>query len=429
LPGCFARDQLTSLSNKAQQIIILSGSPLCQNPRVQKEAVTLKAAGYKITVLGAWLTSAVKDQELELIDRLQIDYHPVLDWTQPDRAGQLRRFLSRLRMKVGSISHSTIGQESSWQIGYATSAMSKAARRLPADLFIAHSEAGLFVASQLLDRGNRIGIDMEDWFSEDLLPEARRKRPTKIVRALEEKLLRRASHVTCPSVAMSKALAIEFGCETPVVIYNAFPWRDRQQLDDLKRDRSRSEALSIHWYSQTLGPGRGLEDLFRALPFVRMKLELHLRGSLLPAGEQWLRGQIPNDWRSRVFVHPTVPDAELLSRISEHDIGFAGEMKYCRSRDLTVTNKMLHYLLAGLAVIASDTTGQREIALQAPDAIAIFQSGQVRQLAELINQFAERPENLAWAKAAALRAAEQKFCWEQTAPTLVRSVEHALLKK
>jgi len=50
---------------------------------------------------------------------------------------------------------------------------------------------------------------------------------------------------------------------------------------------------------------------------------------------------------------------DLLSRIAEHDIGFAGEMPHCRSRDLTVTNKILQYLLAGLAVVASGTAGQR----------------------------------------------------------------------
>jgi len=44
----------------------------------------------------------------------------------------------------------------------------------------------------------------------------------------------------------------------------------------------------------------------------------------------------------------------LLSRIAEHDIGFAGEMKHCRSRDLTVTNKILQYLLAGIAVVAGN---------------------------------------------------------------------------
>ena len=44
-----------------------------------------------------------------------------------------------------------------------------------------------------------------------------------------------------------------------------------------------------------------------------------------------------------MFVHPVVHNDELLSRIAEHDIGFAGEMKYCQSRDLTVTNKIFTF--------------------------------------------------------------------------------------
>ena len=115
------------------------------------------------------------------------------------------------------------------------------------------------------------------------------------------------------------------------------------------------QLRSIHWYSQTIGPGRGLEDLLAALPHLEHVAEVHLRGQPVVDFNAWLSVRVPQAWRHRVFVHSLVPNEQLLSRIAEHDIGFAGEMKYCKSRDLTITNKILHYLLAGLAVVASDT--------------------------------------------------------------------------
>ena len=124
-------------------------------------------------------------------------------------------------------------------------------------------------------------------------------------------------------------------------------------------------------------------------------------------------------------MHGLVSNAELLSRIAEHDIGFAGEMSIRRNRDLTVTNKILHYLLGGLAIIASDTAGQKEIAQRAPGAIQMYASGNPTALAQQLNELLGNPARLASAKDAALKAAEQSFCWERQAPELLHLVEAA----
>src|SRR5262249_53438318 len=146
---------------------------------------------------------------------------------------------------------------------------------------------------------------------------------------------------------------------------------------------------SIHWYSQTLGQGRGLEDLIAALPLLKSEAQIHLRGQPAAGFEEWLRTQIPDELRSRVFVHGLVTNSELLSRVAEHDIGFAGEGKYCRSRDLTITNKILHYLLAGLAVVASDTAGQREVAGYGADAVLLSPSGDPAALTARLDSLLE----------------------------------------
>ena len=142
--------------------------------------------------------------------------------------------------------------------------------------------------------------------------------------------------------------------------------------------------------------------------------------------DSWLSARIPEGWRQRIVLHDLVSNEELLSRISEHDIGFAGEMKYCRSRDLTITNKILQYLLAGLAVVASDTSGQREVAERARDAVLLYPSGDAAALAAQLDALLASPDRLRLAKAAALQAAEQTFCWERQERALVEAVRSAV---
>lgn len=267
---------------------------------------------------------------------------------------------------------------------------------------------------------------MEDWYSEDLLPETRNYRPLRLLHYLERQLLLYGAHATCPSYAMSEALAREYGCAPPSVIYNAVAWSERPSIDGMQRDRRDARVRSIHWVSQTLGEGRGLEDLFTALRFVRHKFEIHLRGVTTAGFKSSLMARVPEDWRNNVFIHDLVSNTELLSRIAEHDIGFAGEMKYCRSRDLTITNKILQYLQCGLAVVASDTAGHLEVAQHAPNAVFIYPSGNAEALARRLDELLDSPQCLRLAKASALQASETFFCWERQEDTLLEPITRLL---
>jgi glycosyltransferase involved in cell wall biosynthesis len=267
---------------------------------------------------------------------------------------------------------------------------------------------------------------MEDWFSEDLLPEARRHRPLGLLRSLEREVLSRGVYASCPSEAMSAALAAAYDCPPPTVVYNAFAWSDRQARDGASGDRRDRRIPSLHWFSTTLGPGRGLEDLLAATTLLDRDFEIHLRGNPAPGFAEWIRTRIPERRRERLWLHPLVANDRLLSRIAEHDIGFAGEQPECRSRDVTVTNKILHYLLAGLAVVASDTEGQREVAARAPGAVLLYRAGDARSLADALDRLLGSQDALADAKAAALAAARDTFCWERQEPILLDAIACAV---
>ena len=416
-------------SARQARIVLLSGNSLSHNPRVLKAAGALARAGHDVTVLGAWLDADLKAQDQRVLQRAPFRFVPVLDATQADWRETAAQFVRRARRKTAHLVHRVAGRESPIQLGDAVAPLLAHANDIAADLYVAHSEPALYAAWQLMRDGRRVGVDMEDWFSEDLLPQARKSRPLKLLRFLEAELLRCGAYASCPSCAMSEALAAAYGGNAPVVIYNAFAWADRPTFAGGRRDRHDPARPSIFWYSQTLGPGRGIEDLIAALPLLHGNAELHLRGRATPGMEAWIRSGLPEAWQRRVFVHPLAPNDELASCISEHDIGFAGEVPYCRNKDLTVSNKVLQYLLGGLAVVASATAGQREVAVQAPGAVTLYEPGNARSLADALDGLLRSPGKLGQAKQAALQAAQRTFLWEKQKPVLLDAMTAALSKE
>jgi glycosyltransferase involved in cell wall biosynthesis len=408
------------------RIVLISGNSLCHNPRVMKAASALARHGYDVHVLGAWLDADLKARDQAMLEQASFRFEPVFDATQAGFYSAAAHTLARARRKVANTVYLLTGWQSRDQLGYGIGRLMARARAFAADLYIAHSEPALYVAWRLMQDGRRSGVDMEDWYSEDLLADARARRPLNLLRKLESGLLVKGAFATCPSGAMSEALAAAYGGKPPAVIYNAFPAGERAAIDGVRKDRRNTGLPSIYWFSQTLGPGRGLEDLIAALPLFDRDVEVHLRGRATAGMTEWIRSQTPERWRQRVFLHPLVPNEELASRLAEHDIGFAGEQPYCRSRDLTVTNKILHYLLGGLAVVASDTAGQREVAMQASGAVTLYEPGNPAALAQALRTLIDSPDGLARAKAAALLAAQQTFCWERQEQILLRSIEAAL---
>jgi hypothetical protein len=409
----------------AQRIVLLTGNPLSTNPRVIKEAAALTKEGYEVRVLGAWSTEQGVEADKNLAAQCECAFVPLLP---PDTSGgKLHRLVQSAARKSAPWSR--------WSFGLMPCALARAARRFEPQLAIAHSEAALFAALALHRRGCKVGVDMEDWFSEDLPPEARRGRPVALLRRAERGLLRCASHATCTTEAMADALVRAYGCPRPERIYNVFPspvlpqqleLRDRSSASkSLNGTSSRGRAVrSIHWFSQTIGPGRGLEDLFGAAESLPDEWEIHLRGT---AGryEEWLASVIPAPVRHKVFVHAPVPAAELAERIAEHDIGFAGETASIRSRDLTATNKMFQYLQSGLAVLASETAGQREVAALAGSAVHLFRADDTEDLATKLGELTHNTALLREGRERA-RFAAQELCWEKEQQRFLKLVHRAL---
>ena len=401
------------------KILILIGGHLSTAPRPQKEAEALAQAGHEVIVRGFWFEPELVQRDRLLMAKKQWQFEPIVDFRPQNRWQNLS---IRVQSKIARIKYQRWGTFSPALLGYGAKAMLKTARQTRADLTIVHSEVGLWVANQLLDEGFKVGVDFEDWFSEDLLPEARATRPIEQLKQYEARLAKECKYCLATSEAMAKAIAKTYDVPKPTVIYNTFPSAERKHIDGKILDRQNLNLPSIHWFSQTIGAGRGLERLFAALNYLKTPVEIHLRGNYSENSQRLLEPLIPDRWRKQIFFHPTVANHELLSRIAEHDIGVALEPKDVCNTDLTISNKLFQYLQGGLTVVATNTLGQKEILSQYAQLGVLIPNDNPLTLANALNSLLQDSQKLNLAKNNALQIFQKNLCWENQAEILVNKV-------
>lgn len=402
------------------RIQIYIGRHLCTAPRPCKEADALAAAGHEVTVSGLWFDPRLVARDEALLADKPWRFEPYADCRPATVATRLRWRIVRARHRLARMVFIRTGRVLPDVFGYATRRLYAHARRSAADLLIFHSEGGLWAAQWLHRTGRRVGVDFEDWFSRDLPPENQHGRPILALAALEAAALCFGPYVLATSHAMSAALAEAYGAPAPTVIYNTFP------SPGPLPPRTASPRVRLHWFSQTLGPGRGLETLCAALPLLPPDWELRLLADD-PAGYMaTLLRLLPAGLHSRIFISPTVANAELGARIAAHDIGLALDVSDIPSRNLTITNKLFQYLQSGLAVAASDTAGHTEVLQRAPAAGELFAAGDPASLAAALTRLMTDRPRLAAAQAAALAASAIVFSHERQVPVYAALADRAL---
>ncbi len=396
----------------ARILVVSSGSP-CRNPRPVKEAGALGRAGHDVTLLTISESPELDAQELAITTGAPFRHESV--GRGVGRGGRLaQRIGTRLAVQA-----TIAGFESLRALGSAA-ALRRRVRGFGADLTIVHNEIPHAIGCELLRGGARVAADFEDWHSEDLLPSDRRGRPLGKMREVEQCLLRQAVYVSTTSHALGAGLHERYGGTVPVVITNSFP------LQPDPRRGVAGEPPAFFWFSQTIGPGRGLEEFCAAWSLTTQPSRLVLLGNQRPGFDRQLLAALPEHFRTRVSFLPLVSASELPGVIARHDIGLALEQSSIANRDLTITNKILQYLNAGLVLVASRTRGQQEVLARVPGAGIMVDLIPSHTLAEQLDRLLADRAGLAAMSRAARTGAETTYCWEQEAPRLVQQVEIAL---
>lgn len=405
------------------QVCLITQAHIAHNPRLVKEADALSAAGYSVRVVSRQVLPALVERDAGLMRGRDWHHDPLM------KVGSFESSLRRARTNVYQmlVHMGLISGIAERALFEDYPQLLRKAIEQPAALYIAHNLEALPVAHAAARKHQAsLGFDSEDLHSGEFLPTDGDSIRKRVVDFIETKYLPDCDYVSAPSPQVADALASRYGIPKPLVIYNTFPWEDRDALDGLMKDR-RGDGLSLYWYSQTIGLDRGLQDVIRAAGLLDGPFQIHLRGSLSAAVKTELMSLARDCGISeKLFFLATVPPGELLSRAAEHDVGLALETPDAPSRALSVSNKMFLYMLAGLGVATTDIPGQSHVLSCCPAAGFLYKPNDYQEMARQLQKWLSNPSSLLAAKQASLEAAKTRWNWESESRKFVERVSGIL---
>ena len=408
-----------------RSVCIVSPGHVASNPRVVKEADALHGAGYRVTVIAGNETAFVRPFDEEIIARAP--------WTVV-RAGpaSLRaRVATRAAKAITRAWHQQASGIHPWLAATAynaqTSGLTTAACAVPAELYIAHYVAALPAAAAAAQlHGAALGYDAEDFHAGERASDVGASREITLVRTIEGRFLPRCQHRTAASPMIAEAYAELYGVEL-VPVLNVFPLTEAGDGPEPPRNVDPRRGLSAYWFSQTIGPDRGLQAFIQAMARTRARVTLHVRGS-----DHWGHGKNlvalaqSLEIGDRVELLPMESPFRMVEFAGQYDVGLSLEADISESRRRCLTNKIFTYLLAGRPILMSDTPAQAALAGDLGQAAALVSLSDPATIADQLDRWALAPEALQAAREAAWLHARTRYNWQVEQRAFLASVTRAL---
>ena len=401
------------------RICVLTAGHLSTCPRMLKAADALAEAGHRVRVVSARYVDWAREADADVVARRATRW----TWSPVDVDGGWTRARHRA---AGALSAVIGGERSPLAVaarayGRAHPDLVRAALREPMDLVYGGGGALAAAAAGAARARVPYALDLEDFHSaeQDDSPAARAAHA--LARSIERAVLPGAAFLTAASAAIGAAYVESYGV-APLTIHNVFPLPAQAPTIAGRL----GAGLRLYWFSQTIGPRRGLEDAIAAMGRAAIPGELHVRGRGAPAYLEGLLRLAADVAPELKLVHhdPAPPDA-MIELCAGYDVGLSLEQGHVRNRELCLTNTAFTYMLAGLAVAVTDTTGQRPLAESLGEGAILAPPGDIDGLARGLARWAHDGDALARAKGAAWRAAARRWHWEHPRErgALLRAVE------
>ena len=414
------------MSRPARVTVVTSGH-LSTCPRMLKSADALAAAGYDLTVVSTSHERWAADADRDVRSRRTWPVH-IVNYRR-GASGLTYGWTGAEHRAARAIVHA-IGPERAplplvaRAFGRVHAALARTVAAIPADLIYGGTTGALAAIAGAAGRCRTpYALDLEDFHSAETSdPEA--PFVGALATRIERAVLGDAAFLTTSSEAIATAYHERYGV-LPSVVHNTFPLP--AQLPDFTRVDP--GTLRLYWFSQTIGPGRGLEEAVTALGRAGVSAELTLRGrphdGYIDALQRLAAAHAPRV--AVIHQPPAAPDA-MVDLARGYDIGLALDHGPPRNRSLCMTNKAFTYILAGVAVAMFDTPGQHDLGVDLGRAAALVPADDVDALAGAFVRWGTDPAALDCAKRTAWQAAARRWHWEHESErgTLYRLVRERL---
>ena len=345
--------------NKLKIVLITTGQPAV-NPRIVKEANALHAAGFDVTILYSFFIHWAQEKDKILLKNVLWKYK-MLGGDEIDNKAFY--FFTRLRCKISGILNKYFGNIfllAERAQGRAYDELLQEAKNIKANWYIGHNLGALAIAVKAAKYNNaKAGFDFEDYHR----GEGHISSTLKRIVFLEKKYVPFLSYYSCASELISNRTAknhADFSGKV-ITLLNCFPLE--QQPVFVEKAQS-DNTLKLFWFSQTIGTNRGIELLLKAINIIENNsIHLTLAGrcndDLFKLIEKNFSKQLNN-----IHFAGLIQPEYLPHFAAQFDVGLAIELTEPYNRNICLTNKIFTYLLAGNAIILSNTAMQSSFNVQ-----------------------------------------------------------------
>ena len=374
-------------------------------PRIVKEADALVEAGYQVTLVSGRSFAPAAPLDAAILLRARWSHREV----------PVSRGWRTVARRAARASLKWIGPQrvSVTAAGVLTTpglpALIEAAVGTRADLYHGHCLGGLAAAAAAGRRtGKPFSFDVEDFHEgeNDVVMSDPTERAA-VVRLMEAHLPR-ATFVTAASPLIAAACQERYGVEVTTLL-NAF-----RPL--AKSTPSRSSTFTeknparLYWFSQTVGQGRGLEEIVGITARMLVPCVLQVRGFVSEPYRTALSARAAQLGVKVEFLPPAPPD-EMVPLAAEADLGLSLEQRSPPNRDMCLTNKVFVYLAAGVPQAMTATRAQAAFARELGDAAVLLSDADPAASAAALDRLLSDPARLAQARTAA-DAMGRAFSWD-----------------
>ncbi|HMF94300.1 MAG TPA: hypothetical protein VKE96_08410 [Vicinamibacterales bacterium] len=409
------------------RVTVVTSGHLSTCPRMLKAADALAHAGYDIRVVATihepWAVAADADARSRRTWQVTaVDHRRGEPASTYWRTGVQHR-TARVVSRAAGVDRVPLAIAAR-AFGRVHSALVRAILAAPSDLLYGGTTGALAAVAEAGRRSQTpYALDLEDFHSGETSGPGAQFIDALAAR-IERSVVADAVFVTTSSDAIAAEYRRAHGIDA-AVIHNTFPLPSRSP-DFGRADPSR---LRLYWFSQTIGPGRGLEQAVAATGRVGSPARLTVlgrpHGSFLDELRLGARRVAPN---LEIVHQPPLPPDAMIDAARGHDIGLALELSPPRNREICLSNKALTYILAGVPVLLADTKGQHDLGVELGRGAALVNPRNIDALARAIGQWAGDPAGLECAKRTAWHHAARRWHFDHEAErgVLYRLVGEAL---
>lgn len=392
-----------------KSVLFLTTSSLATNPRLVKEVRSAIALGHRVTVMSFAFSNWSKGLNDLLLQELGKEVSLItLPGDRQNKALWLcSTILHQLAYLLFSLFRNNLYVLSVYASKRSTLLMWALKRKLPEfDLVIAHNP-GAFVPSftYAQKKGIMLGVDVEDYHPAETEDPVLMQRLQRMMRHV----LAKANVITAASpLILEQCLTlVPETASCKAVINNVFSFRNQPVFTEMPE-----ETLKLVWFSQSVGLDRGLQDVLKAMNKTETcPIQLTLVGHCTDNVKHQLQALMNGGCHKLVFF-PPMKEQDLMELCSRHHIGLALETGRPLNRDICLTNKLFTYLLAGNAIIATQTAAQGRFFQENPGIGEIYPVGDHTALSKIVDKLSKDHKQLHAMRRRAYELARTTYNWE-----------------